>query len=165
MELSKQIMKISKSKNIYFKWPSRENFMTCKNERCNNMTKYAKKAYFPKLTAKKGSKSFRNTIKPFFTNRGIMTNDSITHEENEVLESDPKETTEVFNNYYINAVETTSGTQLSSIGSPNSQSQDSATVKKKIIESYKNHPSVVTIKENVLSGSLSFDLPQLLRKI
>ena len=28
-----------------------------------------------------------------------------------------------------------------------------------IIESYKNHPSVVNIKENVLPCSLSFDLP------
>ena len=31
-ELSKRIMKRSKSKNFYFKWPSRENFMAYKNE-------------------------------------------------------------------------------------------------------------------------------------
>ena len=31
--------------------------------------------------------------------------------------------------------------------------------KKKVIESYKNHASVVTIKENILRDSLSFDLP------
>ena len=30
---------------------------------------------------------------------------------------------------------------------------------KKITESYKSHPSVATIKENVLPDSLSFDLP------
>ena len=80
---------------------------------CNNKTKYAKKAYFQKVTAKKGSKSFWNTIKPFFTNRGIITNDSITLEGNRVLKKDPKETTEVFNNYYINTVETTSGKRSS----------------------------------------------------
>ena len=30
------------------------------------MTKYAKKAYFRKVTLKEGSKSFWNAIKPFF---------------------------------------------------------------------------------------------------
>ena len=57
------------------------------------MTKYAKKA---KSNSKKGSKSFWNAIKPFFTNRGIITNDGITLKENGVLKNDPKETTEVF---------------------------------------------------------------------
>ena len=57
-ELSKQIMKRSKSKNLYFKWPYRENFLAYKNEKnkCNNMTKCAKKTYFRKVTAKKGNK-------------------------------------------------------------------------------------------------------------
>ena len=32
-ELSKQIMKRSKSKNLYFKWPSRENFFAYENEK------------------------------------------------------------------------------------------------------------------------------------
>ena len=53
-------MKRSKSKNLYFKLPSRENFLAHKNEKnkCNNMTKYTKKAYFRKVTAKKGNASF-----------------------------------------------------------------------------------------------------------
>ena len=129
-------MKRSKSKNLYFKWPSEENFLAYKNDKnkCNNMTKYAKKAYFRKVRAKKGSKLFWNAIKPFVANRGIITNVSITLEENRVLKSDPKETTEVFNNYYINIVETTSGKRHSSIGNTNSQCQDRAIVKE-IIES------------------------------
>ena len=44
------------------------------------MTNYVKKVYFQKVTAKKSSKSFWNTVKPFFTNREIITNDSITLE-------------------------------------------------------------------------------------
>ena len=85
-------MKRSKSKNFYFKWPSRVNFLANKNEenKCNNMTKYAKKASFRKVTARKGSKSFRNAINPFFTNRGIITKDSITLEQNGVLKNNPK---------------------------------------------------------------------------
>ena len=103
-ELSKQIMKRSKSKSWYFKWSSKANFY-----------------------------------------RGIIANDSITLEENRVLKNYTKETADVFNNFYINIAEATSGKQPSSIGNPNSQSQDRATVKK-IIESNKNQPLVVTIK-------------------
>ena len=75
------------------------NFLAYKNEKnkFNNMTKYAKKAYFRKVTAKKGSKLFWNAIKPFFINRRIN-NDSITLEENGVLKTNLRETTEVFNN-------------------------------------------------------------------
>ena len=84
------------------------------------MTKYVKNAYFRKVTAKKGSKLFWNVIKPFFTNREIITNDSITLKENGVLKNDPKETIEVFNSYYVNIVETTSGKRPFSIGDLNS---------------------------------------------
>ena len=49
-----------------------------------------------------------------FTNSGIITNDNITLEENGVLKIDPKEIAEVFNNYCINIVETTSGERPSS---------------------------------------------------
>ena len=114
---------------------------------------------FQKVTAKKGSKLFWNTSKPFFTNREIITNDSIILEENWVLKNNRKEKTEIFDNYYTNTAETTSGKQPSAITNPNSECQYKAIVKK-ITESYKNHPSVVIIKENIFPSSLSFDLPQ-----
>ena len=54
-ELSKQIIKISNSKNLYFKWSSRENFLSYKNEKkkCNSFTKYAIKSVFLKSNNKK----------------------------------------------------------------------------------------------------------------
>ena len=42
-ELSKQIMKRSKSKNFYFKWPSRENFFAHENEKKKQNKKKTKK--------------------------------------------------------------------------------------------------------------------------
>ena len=51
------------------------------------MTKYAKRRVFSKSNSKKGSISFWNEMKPFFTNTGIIT-DSIALEENGVLKSD-----------------------------------------------------------------------------
>ena len=101
--------------------------------------------------------------KSFFTNRGIIANDSITLEENGVLKNDPKERVEVFNNFYVYTLETTSGKRPYSIDNPYSPSQDRATVTK-IVESYKNHPSVVKIKGNILTCSLSFDLPPACKK-
>ena len=108
------------------------------------------KNVFSKSNSKKASKSFWNAIKLFFTNIGIITNDRITLEENGILKSNPKETTEVSNNCDINIVETTSGKRTSSIRNPNSQCQDKPAVTK-IIESYKNYPS--------------FDSPPCIRKI
>ena len=60
-------MKRSKSKNLYFKWPSRENFLAYKNEKskCNNIIKYAKKMYFQKVTAKKVVNHFVMQSNPF----------------------------------------------------------------------------------------------------
>ena len=56
-KLNKRITERSKYKNLYLRWPSRENFLAYKNEKrkCNRMTKYAKKAYFWKRAKKKDS--------------------------------------------------------------------------------------------------------------
>ena len=84
-------MKRSISENLYFKWLFREHFLTYKNEKTNATTwPDMLKNVFSKINSKKGSKSFWNAIKSFFTNRGIINNDSITLEENRVLNNDPK---------------------------------------------------------------------------
>ena len=64
--------------------------MAYKNEKnkCNNMTKYAKKVYFRKVTVNICSKLFWNTIKFLFT--GIITNAGITLEENGIFKNDLK---------------------------------------------------------------------------
>ena len=96
--LRKQIMKRPKSENLYFKWPSRGNFLTYKNEKNKQMSQHDRiclKSVFSKSHSKKSSKSFWSAIKPFATNRAIITNDSINLEEIGVLKNDPKEATEV----------------------------------------------------------------------
>ena len=96
-----------------------------KKKKCNNITKYAKKVYFRKVTVNICSKLFWNTIKLLFT--GIITNASIALEENGIFKNNLKETTEVFNNYYINILETTSGKRPSSVD--NSEEDINKTVK------------------------------------
>ena len=47
---------------------------------CNNLSKFAKKSYFDKVTSKGfvGNKAFWNIVKPFLTNKGFHTNENIT---------------------------------------------------------------------------------------
>ena len=66
-ELSKQIMKRSKSKNLYFKWPSRKNLLIYKNEKniWNYMTKYAENRFFENQQQKKVANYFGMQPNPF----------------------------------------------------------------------------------------------------
>ena len=83
-ELSKAIMNKSKIRNKYQKWPSMENVLALKEAKkfCNKLTKSAKKAYFRKAIGKGfiNNKAFCNTVKPFLTNKGFLTNETIAIE-------------------------------------------------------------------------------------
>ena len=53
-DLSKAIINKLKTRNRYFKWPSRENFFAMKNAKKlgNNLIKTNKKSYFQEVTQK-----------------------------------------------------------------------------------------------------------------
>ena len=70
------------------------------------MTKLKKtsiKTYFFERTAG-GLKSstFYPTIKPFLSNKGMKSNSSILLCENDKIVNDPKEVSEIFNNFFVN---------------------------------------------------------------
>ena len=65
---------------------------------------------------------------------------------------------EMFNNHYINIAEKSSGIAPNSIGNPMDPKQDKNTVEK-IMQHYKNHPSIKKIKNNFLN-SKPFDFPE-----
>ena len=107
-DLSKEIMNKSKTRNRYLKWPSRENFLVMKSVKtlCSNLIKTNKKSYFQKITQKgfANNKTFWNIIKPFFTNKGFVTSNSISlTQENETI-TDKKTMTHSFNSHYVNIV-------------------------------------------------------------
>ena len=90
-------MNKSKTRNMYLKWSSRENFLAMKSAKnfCNNLVKTNKKSYFLKVTRK----GFANTIKPFLANKGFLTSDSISlTQENETI-TDKKATTLSLNSH------------------------------------------------------------------
>ena len=130
-----------------------------------NLVKKLNKMYFQK-NANEGSassKSFWNTVNPFISCKGTLSNDKIIIKApNNTTVSikgsnlvsiktkdeirDKKILVEMFNNHYINREKST-GSAPKSIG--NQSNPD-------IIQCYKNHPSIIKIKEN-FKNSAAFD--------
>ena len=80
--------------------------MKCAKNLCNNLIKTNKKSYFQKVREKgfANNKAYWNTIKPFLTNKGFLTSDSISlTKENETI-TDKKTITYSFNTHYVNIV-------------------------------------------------------------
>ena len=90
---------------------------------CSNLIKTNKKSYFQKITQKgfANNKALWNTIKPFLTNKGFLTSNSIslTHE-NETI-TDKKTITHSFNSHYVSILKKTSGKALDIEGNPNNK--------------------------------------------
>ena len=178
-EVSKSIMTKSRIKNKYLKWPSRENYLAYKKikNKCNNLLKKSKKVYFQKHAGEGSAtgKQFWNTVKPFISSKGSFSNDNIIIEagkdstvaikggdeisvqaKDEIR--DEKILVEMFNNHYINIVEKSAGFIPKSIGDSSNPDNDKSTVKE-IIYAYKNHPSIIKIKEST-TNLIPFDFPK-----
>ena len=111
-ELSQAVMNKLKTRNKYV-WPSGENFLAMKRAKnyCNNLTRTTKKNIFQSVT-KSGfanNKKFWNTVKPFLTNKGFLTDDNISIKVNDDLVAEKTKLANLFNLHYINIVENTSG--------------------------------------------------------
>ena len=81
-------------------------------------------------------------MKPFLTNKIFIGNNDITLiHENKII-SDQKQLTKLFNSYYINIVEKSSGTKPKTFGTILKTPAYSLFVRD-IVNSYKNHPSII----------------------
>ena len=87
-------------------------------------------------------------MKPFLTNKGFTGNNNITLIHQNKIISDEKQLTKLFNSYYINIVEKSSDTKTFGINFKNTSIQSV----RDIVNSYKNHPSIIKIKQ-VVNGS------------
>ena len=166
-KLNQFIMNKSRIKNKYLKWPSRENYLDYKKteNEYKNLVKKLNEMYFQK-NAREGSassKSFWNTVNPFISCKGTLSNDKIIIKalNNTTLSMkgsnlvfikakdeirNEKILVEMFNNHYINR-EKSAGSAPKSIGNQSNPDHDKWTVEN-IIQCYKNHPSIIKIKEN-----------------
>ena len=93
------------------------------------------------------NKEFWKVMKPALTSKNVISSDVIILEENGELISDEATLVEIFNNHYINIVETTTGSPPTSLGDSSDPNRDSETVHE-IIENFSNNPIIVKIREN-----------------
>ena len=162
-ELRKAIMERSRYRTKYNKWKSRENFIAYRKSKrkCDILTDKAKSQYFSNAT-KNGTmsnKEFWKVMKPALTSKNVISSDVIILEENGELISDEATLVEIFNNHYINIVETTTGSPPTSLGDSSDPNRDSDTVRE-IIENFSNNPIIVKIRENKPQTTLDqFSLP------
>ena len=89
-------------------------------------------------------------MKPLMTNKGVMSNGVIILEENGELISEESKLLDIFNNFYINIVESAVGTKPKNLGNPTDSSKDRETVLE-IISKYKENPIIQRIKDQGLS--------------
>ena len=179
-ELSKAIMNKSRIRNRYLKWPSRENFLALKisKNKSNSVLRKTKKQYFSDMSKGEDidNRLFWNKIKPFMSTKGAIVNDNIIieieenkdinvkegketiHIKEKDIISDEKILVELFNDHYTNIVKNSSGVSPVCLGNPSNPESDSHTVSE-IIETYKDHPSITKIKDNLIISE-TFDLPK-----
>jgi len=144
--LRKAIMFRTRLKNKFIKQPTPLNEYNYKKQRnhCLTILRDTKKNYFEKLDENRitDSKKFWKTIKPFFSNKS-STPKKITLIENEEIIDDDKEISETFNKYFSNIIKNLN------LPVPPSDNQSINSEDPVEISSfkYKNHPSVIMIKE------------------
>ena len=151
-QLRKAIYTRTRLKNKIHRNPSKENKMAYKKQRnfCVSLRRKCMKNYLKKLTEKglTTNKSFWKFMKPFLTNKGLTGNNDITLIHQNKIISDEKQLTKLLNSYYINIVEKSSDTKTFGINFKNTSVQSV----RDIVNSYKNHPSIIKIKQ-VVNGS------------
>ena len=99
------------------------------------------------------NKAFWKTVKPFLTNKGFLINENITIKHKDKIVTDNSKLAHLFNNHYINIVDSTSGMPPKNNGNPECKSDDHLLQKP-----LKNHPSIETLNK-ICNKKENFDIP------
>ena len=148
--LSKAVMTRSRLKNKFLKNPNATNNANYKKQRnyCVNLFKREKTKYFNNLNPKSiaDNKLFWKTINPLFSDKRNIGN-KVTLIDNNNIFSDDAEVAEIFNECFSNVVDKL---DIQGYQTPisNESYHDKISV---VINKYKNHPSILKIRENVHS--------------
>ena len=112
------------------------------------------KSYFKTITSNgmMSNKTIWNTVKPFITNKNGLTNNDITITHNNTAITDEKQLTELFNKYFVNIVETSSGVKPLSLS--DMKEKTNLEIISEILTKYKDHPSIVKIKSNKIGNEI-----------
>ena len=87
-----------------------------------------------------------NKVKPFLASKGFLQNDNISIDINGNIVEDEQKLTKEFDSCYINIAKTSSGKAPMKLENNLDYINDSL-ITKRIIEKYKNHPSIKAIQD------------------
>jgi len=135
-------------KNKFRKEDTEENKKAYNKQRnyCLKLVRKTKKDFYNNLDVKKitDNKQFWKTVKPFFSNK-VINNEKITLIENEEVISDDQSIANKFSNFYASVVE--------NLGIENENMKLNDEDIETVVENFKNHPSILKIKEHYNSDS------------
>ena len=143
-ELRKAWYNRSRLKNKYNRNQTDQNWFNFKKQRnlCTSLKRKAKKAFF--ITKSMDRESFWKIFGPYITNKGHHSREDYIVSVDDELISDKKTVANIFNNYYINIIENTTGNKLDEF-----ILEDAGSGVDQITEIYKNHPSISMIKKKM----------------
>ena len=157
-DVSKAIMLRTKLRNQFLKKRTLEARIKYNKQRniCVSLVKKAKRNYYENLDLNdiNDNKRFWATVKPLFSNK-IKSADSIfLAESGEIIRNEVK-VANVFNKYFVNMVPSMGITNNNKFLSTTDTS-DTNDPLEKIIDKYKNHPSITCINRHMTNSELSF---------
>ena len=149
-QLNRAIYTRSRLKKKFNKNPTNENKTKFKKQRnkCVSIPRKAIKNHFKKATENGlSNQAFWDLVKPFLSNKGALVGSDISIVRNGTIITDDQDLSELFNEYYVNIVENTSGKKPCGVADTTDIDDDRHAVRL-ILEKYKNHPSVLAIVQN-----------------
>ena len=116
---------------------------------CNRLYKTERRKYYSNLNLNEilGNKKFWNTTKPLFSNKGSGKENIILVEGDKII-SEEAEVAETFNDFFKNAVNSLNITENRCLLTETNNELGGVD---EAIEKFKNHPSILSIKEHVIS--------------
>ena len=156
--MRKAIMKRSELATKYRRSPTDENLKAWKKHKnyCSNLYKKERKNYYESLDMNNltDNKKFWDTIKPIFSNKAKGSS-NITLVEDKKLITSEKDVAETLNKHFIESVrKLVENDSSSAYITENSTKTDPIS---KIIDKFRYHPSILSIKKNVKSMKFSFE--------
>ena len=156
--MRKAIMKRSELASKYRRSPTDENLNAWKKHKnyCSNLYKKERKNYYESLDMNNltDNKKFWDTIKPIFSNKAKGSS-NITLVEDKKLITSEKDVAETLNKHFIESVrKLVENDSSSAYITENSTKTDPIS---KIIDKFRYHPSILSIKKNVKSMKFSFE--------
>ena len=156
-ELRKACMLRSRLRNKFTKTKTKSDELAYKKQRniCTHLCRKAKKDYYGNLKTSSivDNKKFWKTVKPLFSDK-VLTVESITIIENDEMYDEDNTVARLFNDFFCNVVKNLNIEPNNEILNLNSYHPDPII---HAICKYKNHPSIIKIKENVSNDeSFSF---------